>query len=104
MYAGAELLLAEAALFEVFVEQRVVTLGDVLDELLVQRGDFVLPLTGGGFFFVKALAVRFIGDDFATHHVEDLMKTRTAPIDGNGEREDTVMPVVGASIFEHLVK
>ena len=76
MNAGAHDLLGQAAFVEIFLQQGVVGLRDVLDELLVQRLDPGFPLARGGQFLVLARAVRRVGADLVAQHVEHLVEAR----------------------------
>ncbi len=86
MDAGAHDILGQAALGEKFLEQCIVALGDVLDQLLVQPGDLVLPAPLGRLLLVFARPVGGVADHLAAEHVEHLVKTR-AGIHGHLHRK-----------------
>ncbi len=75
MNAGAELLLGQPALVEVFGQQGVVGFGDVLDQFGVQLFDLGLPLAGGGRLGEFAVRVGdVVGDDLVAQDVQHLVE------------------------------
>ena len=70
MDAGAKFLLGRAALIEKLVHQRVIGLGNVLDQLAVQFLDLRFQFAGGGLLLEFAAGIGRVGHDLVAQHVE----------------------------------
>ena len=77
MDARPHRLLGEGALGEELLEQRIVRLGDVLDQLLVHRVHPFLQFARGRNLLVLSRTVGRVGADLAAQHVEHLIEART---------------------------
>ncbi len=97
--AGAQLLLGEDALLEKLFHERLVGLGDVLDELLVQRLHALGERAVGGDLLVAAVAAGAVYDDLVAQHVEHAAEAG-ALVERQGDRKD-VFAEVFAEVFEH---
>ncbi len=93
---GAHFFVGQPALGEELLHQRVVRLGDVLDELTVHLLHPLGQGAGGGRFGVLAALVSRVGEDFTAHHVQHLVEAG-AGVDWHHQREHPL-----AEVLAHL--
>src|SRR4051812_25486673 len=99
MNAGSELFLGKAALFEEFLEQRVVTLRNMLDQFLMKLRDAFLPLPCRRFFRVSPAPSRVVRDNLAAHYIQHFVKSR-ARVQRHIQRKNSVLAVMSPRILQ----
>ena len=102
MNTSAQLVLGQITLVKELLEQRIVGLGDVLDQLLVQLVDLFRPVAGGRDFLKLAAKILLISDDLTAHDIQNGVEAG-AGIDRPVHREDA-FAIMFAALGQDLLE
>jgi len=102
MNTSAQFVLGQTSPVKELLEQRIVGLGDVLDQLLVQLVDLFRPVAGGRDFLKLAAKIVLISDDLTAHDIQNGAEAG-AGIDRPVHREDA-FAIMFAALGQDLLE